>query len=361
MNDNDDAMWDDEDWDDEDEEWDDATDAVSPWGLFNQGMHLRERDLDASLAKMFEGRDKALASGEASAAFYMNHWILQTLITKKEDYNAAYDLAVQTAAESHLPAYENMQERICVFQDLILVYLGKDPLGHAELIEQAIQEMNSRITRPVNCKFCMQGLRCEFEIVKGDLNAAEAATYQYLAMSEQQNERYHYGVQAHARMCEVVYARRDWRQMIHFATVGDQWGRSNSSLAEHMVFFQACLALAHRRLGRESEAQTYYRLAVSRASTVAANMLKAYYDVLCDFHEMEGELQAAVNLRDRELDEIRGKGALYREARSRLERARLLKQLGQPIDQHLADAEQVIARLKKPAPLLEQAEQLRTT
>jgi hypothetical protein len=339
------------DWDDDDdvEAGSFPFDPNNFWNIFNRGLYtLRDLDPDAAISAMTEARDKALEAGELRAAFYMNHWILQTIIFKKQDYTSAYDLAVKTAAESNKPTYENMKERVCVFQDLVLVHQGIDPVGYNDLIDRSIVEMNSRITRPVNCMFCVSDLRCVQEIAVGNLDAAEEATQRFMSLCEDRGDRHHYGVSAQARMCEIAHLRGDWQRMLHHAQIGEQWERNSTSMVEYKPFFSAALALAHRRLGNEDEARRYYRIAANEAASSIADEVRHYFDLMCAYHESEGDLQEAAALRQRELENMKGKGQLYREVRVRLEEARYLKQLKQPYAETLARAESLLPRLKKP-------------
>src|SRR5262249_48883125 len=139
---------------------------------------------------------------------------------------------------------------------------------------------------------------------------------------------------------------------------GEQILGRSADKAEYSAVVLAAQALALRKLGQDSEAATAYRLATAKASAIRGAMHRSYYDLLCDYHLAEGNLQAALALRERELSELVNKGQPYWEAICRLQYARLLKQLRQPFDYQLTPIRTLAAQLRQPEIILQQVDAL---
>lgn len=319
------------------------------WDDFNQSYSLRTNNAPEAIRVMSLARDRAAMAGDAGAVLYMNHWILQTLIFRTQDFKTAYDLAVKAAIEARKPQYAHMQEHICSQQDLILTYLGIDPEGYADLIDDAIRFMAQEITSPIQCRFCLQELRCSFEVARGRLDDALTETHHYLAMSDgARNHKQHHQAIAISSLCEVAYRKGDWSLLLKSAEQGDKLSANEPHIAQNHCFFVACQALAQRHLGAEAAAQVAYRRAVAlRANMPNTVMYYGYYDTLCLYHQAGNDFAAALALRDQQLAEVVDKGQLFWEAKIRLERLRLLKALNQPLAADAALVRPIIQRLKR--------------
>jgi hypothetical protein len=270
------------------------------WSLFYDGEALRMTTPDLAISKMMEARTQAEAANDQNAVLSISHWILQTIIFEQRDFKNAYDLVVKTAVEARKPQYSHLRERICVHQDLILTYEGIDPIGYADLIEDALNFMTQTITPTIQCRYCLQSLRCSFELEMERWDTAREAANHHLAMSEH-GWKHHHGVAAHSYLTEIAYRQQAWETVITESKIGEELGRRNEHVIEEISFMMAARALAHRRLGQETEAQQAYRQAVAIPARTARMMRFVYYDALCDYHLAEGDIEAALKIRDRQL------------------------------------------------------------
>jgi hypothetical protein len=332
------------------------------WDEFYQSYDLRTSNAPEAVRIMMQARDRAALAGNNEAVLYMNHWILQTLINRVQDYKTAYDLSVKAAIEARKPQYAHMQEHICAQQDLILSYLGMDPEGHEALIDDAIRFMASEISgRPIQCRFCLQEIRCSFEVARGQIDEALAECNHYLSMADEPgnpHRRHHRTVALHS-LCDAAYRKGDWTLLLNSASQGEILAANDSTFAQTNCFFAGCQALARLKLGEVDQAQQMYRRALSLAAALPGNtMVFGYYDVMCMYNEHIGDIDAALHLRDLQLAEVVNKSQLFWEARVRLERIRLLKALGQPIAEAAADTRPVIGQLKRGDKLLAELDRL---
>jgi hypothetical protein len=113
-----------------------------------------------------------------------------------------------------------------------------------------------------------------------------------------------------------------------------------------------------RHGGDESRGQYLHRRATARGGRLGMPPTGSYYDALGAFHLLGGEAATALQVRRRELQTIAGKGRLAEECQCRIEIARLLAQLGEPVEEALAAAREAAGKLRQPARYLEEIERI---
>lgn len=338
MNDYDDDFDDefDDEFDDDDYSDDDGDEVVYPSRF----------DPMAEVERLLDQSRRAKEQGDLKRALYLDHWALQGLLFKVKDFKRAYDLAIQTALDGRRPIHNDQMERVCVYEDLILTYIGIDPIGHAELIESALQHMEQQVSRSMQCFYCLLEVRATFQLSCAKLDEATTAVQTYYSESEH-NFPHHFGV-AQAKICELMYLHQNWEKLLYFGEQGERVLGADPTKTEYSAIVIAAQALALRKLGRDTDSSTAYRKAVTRASRVAGSMDHAYYNFLCDFHVAAGDLQAAISLRNRQLEDMANKGQPYWEATARLHLARLMKQRSDSIDGEVEKIRHLTADLRKP-------------
>jgi len=314
--------------------------------LYRTAETLRYKDPPTAIRLLRQASALAKEHGDFHEALFMDHWLLQTYLSVTEDYEQALDLAVQTTVEARKPMYATQTERICVHEDLIKTYLGIDPIGQAKFIEDAMAYMEKEANPSVPCYYCMMSVRASFELNFGATEKAEAAIQRYYAESEPYSPHY-FGL-AHTKQCELFYLRGEWEKIIPYAERGIKVIGANEFLQTDIAILWAMQALAHRRLGRESEAMLAFQRALNKAGRLNIPLGRVYYDVMCDFHLAHGELAAALALRERQLTDVIGKGQPYWESVIRLSYAWILKQLGRTYDEQSALIRHLATKLKKP-------------
>src|SRR5205823_3207822 len=151
-----------------------------------------------------------------------------------------------------------------------------------------------------------------------------------LAMADEDVHRTtaeHHAAYAHCDLCEVAHRRRDWDALREWAAEGEALARRTD---EHLKVAEFLLwqALLARRDSDEEAARRRHRQALSRTKRVKALPGTAWYNVLCTFHELGGEPEKALEVRDLELRRLEDKGRLHDECRCRVKRCRLLALMG---------------------------------
>lgn len=309
---------------------------------------------DRALASLDQGRQLAERLGEPWWVLFYDHWRLQILLFHKRDYVTALDLAVRSAVEVRKSAYELLPQRICLHEDLINAYVGTDPVGNADAIEHAMEYMQGQITPGLSCEFCLQGLRINFNLVMNRIAEAKKETDRYLAMDDIDD---HYYSEALLNACEVGTLQKDWQSVLAWAKEAEpicrRLGR-HTELTESLAW----QALAMRQTGQELEGSRTYLMAANYGSRLGAIPGEGYYDALCAYQEVGENWEFALEIRGRELANLLGKGQIWRECQCRLNRCRLLKRLGKPLDDELSAAREIAGKLKDPTPILAELDQI---
>jgi hypothetical protein len=328
--------------------------------LYETAVKYAKTDPDVMLGLLGEGRALAQRLDEPWWVLFFDHWRLQALLHFKSDYREVRDLAVQATLEARKPDYAQLPQRVCLHEDLIYAHVGTDPEGHADRIEQALEYMQGEVGPDLECRYCVQTCCTQFALQRGRLDEAEAAGLRVLAMTDAEPDRGtadHYAADAYCDLCAVAFARGDFAALREWAAAGEEAARRRDKPLE-LARFLAWRALLERRAGREDVAQRLYRAAASRVARLKAVPAGSYYDALCAFHEHAGELEQALRVRDAELARIVGKGRLDHEARCRVERCRLLAQLGRPLESELAQAREAAGKLKYPQKYLDELKEM---
>ena len=196
------------------------------------GYKLRETDPDRALALFEDGRRQAQALNEPWWTLFFDHWKSTALIHFKRDFRTILDHAVRLTLEVRKPLYEQHPLRIAIFDDLVAAYLGIDPVGYAERIQQAIAYLDQEVpTEPDSNRYLLTARQRRFAIEQGNLDAAWDISQGELAMADQDSETHranHFSVFIHDSRCEIAFRRKDWELMRTEAKTGEELARARS-------------------------------------------------------------------------------------------------------------------------------------
>ena len=324
-----------------------------------EGYSLRETDPDRALALFEEGRRLALALNEPWWAMFYEHSRTAALIHFRRDYSNVLEMAVRAALEVRKPLYDQFPLRTSVFDDLIAAYLGIDPSGYAGEIRQAIASVEGILPDgPDGARYLLLARRRLLAIELNQFDDAFAVTEQELALADADPDKSrsrHFSVFIYDTRCEIAHRRGDWEALDQAAAAGEEVARQVGHQLElsEILLWQA---LSARRSGDEEKARRLYRTAAAKLGRLKMPPKKGGYDALAGYHEMAGDLAAALSVRDQELRTVLGKGRLAYETRCRIVRCGLLARLGRPLDEELKAGREAAARLRNPAPELEKLE-----
>jgi hypothetical protein len=313
---------------------------------FRASREYRETDTDRALDILQAGRREAQRLGEGRWVLFFDHWRLQMLLHQKKDHTGSLDLAVASALEARKPTFADLPQRICLQEDLISAYIGIDPLGHADLIGQALDFMGQEITPDLQCRFCLVGARAEFEVACGRYDEARASGLRLFALADDEGVA-HYAATAASLLCHVAFRTGDFASLGDWAEAGEEAARQS----DRQEVLCECLmwqALVARREKDEARARRLGALARTRLGRLSVPPGEPYFDALCAFHEAGGDLESALKGREEELGHVADKGRLDQVCRARVERCRLLAGLGRLTAGDLEEARAAAGKLRQP-------------
>ncbi len=324
---------------------------------YHQGYQLREKDPDQAFLIFSEARHLAQQLGEPWMVLFYDEWRVTALLHFKRDYRSVLDLAVQAALEVRKPQYAAYGGRIGIFDNLIAAYLGIDPGGYADAVGQAMDYLDGEVPRePDSHRYLLLARRRIFclELDRYDQALEWALKEMTLADSDRDRHRAeHFLVFVYGALCEIAGARGDWDNLADWSETGDAIARRVGHQVE-LAELLAWRAAAARKCGEEDRALRLARSAGARQKAQRMPPSRGFYDGLCLYHELGGDLPNVLAVRDRELKDASGWGRFLTEARCRVNRCKLLARMGQPQEEELAAAHAAAARLRDPAPLLKE-------
>jgi hypothetical protein len=310
-----------------------------------------ESSPETALGIYEEGRQHAVRLAEPHWVLFYDHWRLQTYLHFLQDYRPVLDIAVQATLEARKPMYQRFPQRICLHEDLIWGYLGIDPIGYQDAIEQALDFMETETTEDLECRYCVKNCRADFEVRRGRLDRGELAAREVLSLADDepvQSTAEHHGMSAYNRLCEIAFQRGDWESVWENARIGEELARRrqrNLNIAKALLW----QALASRHLGNNVEAGRLFRASQTVIRQVKAVPSPSYFDALCDYHETGGHLDLAVQSRRHELQQIGDRGRLHDETRCRVKLCRLLARARELSTPDLESARACASKLRDPS------------
>jgi hypothetical protein len=298
-----------------------------------------------------DARDLALQLNEYWLSLYLEHRRLQVLLYETGDYRAGLDEVMRVAVEARKPIYDRHPQRMCVHKDVIFVHSEIDPQGNVDLIKNALEYMASQTEPDLQCHFCLQHTKIEFELNLNHLDDALAIAENYASISNISGTKYEYQT-ACLSVCAVNFQQKDWNSLMRWAVESGRVADESQDYSEKWESFRveqlAWLTLAHFHQGNENEAQKNHQLAVHKAGSRKRVLPDGYYEALCAYYEARGEPEQAVAMRQHQYSSIVDKGRNFREYKCLYEICRLLVRAGKPVNEVLSQAKLVAIKLKQP-------------
>jgi hypothetical protein len=278
----------------------------------------------------------------------------------KQDFRVVLDLAVRNTLEVRKPAYAGFPRRLLIHLDLISAYLGIDPAGHADSVRQALAYLEQEVEPISDERYLLLGSQRQFALDLDRLMEARELGRASLALAAEDADlgrARHFLVFTYSGLAETAFRHGDDEALEAAAESGEDMARQVGHQVE-LAGFQLWRALVARKRGQESQAVQLYRHAVARLDRLGMPADSSYRDAECAFHEVKGDLDRALAVRQSELRAIEGKGRLVCEAQVHVKRCELLGRLGALTEGDVDRARGAVARLRAPQRLRGRLERL---
>ncbi|MEL6310031.1 MAG: hypothetical protein AAFR81_08615 [Chloroflexota bacterium] len=279
---------------------------------------------------------------------FFDYWCAETLIFYKNTYQAGLDRAVRMIAGAHKDDYVDCPVRGRAYYTLMYIYYAMDVIGYEDKIREMITFMEREIPLDDDTFQRMQYTQAALAQATEDYTTAEHIIQQYLNMTIGNAHRQSGGFNM---MRLIAYARGDIAQAYEYALQSEthaRYARLQNSVAI-AILFRASHAL---RLGKEDEAHTLHQRGMTHFERYHLRPLPAYYDAICEYHELAGNLPKARFLRQEQRRAMETIGSPHYIAHAHLAYARLLGRLGEDTSDALQTTRQKADALLKPAHFL---------
>jgi hypothetical protein len=322
---------------------------------FYEAMDVADENPDVALSLLDQSRTIAQQHQELWWIQLVNHWELQYRLYNKRDLTNTLELAVQSTVETRKPHFAEFPQRICLHEDLIRVYMQQDPLGHLDMIENALDYMESQLNPRVECFLCFQQLKTLHKIVTNDFDGANANAHAFLSYAN--HDAFHL-CHAYQDLCEIAFHQKDWQAIGRWAYLGESVAKTQHNNTDQLIEFGMWQAVFERFQGYEKEAQQRYRSAAKRATQYQGGLDRAYFDALCAYHELGGELEKALLSREAWLDSLTNTAHYYDECNCLIDIIRLQTALQMSISDMMTRFETCVRNLQRPASVREKLTQI---
>ena len=312
---------------------------------------VRETDPDRTLALFAEGRRQALALGEPWWVMLYQHWEVHGTLYYNRDYHDVLDRAVRNALEVRKPKFAGFPQRVWIYNDLVNIYLNLDPRGYAVEIEQALSQAEGELTPEMdNSPYLLRCSRFNAASNQNRWDDALAIALRTHAIAQADPNRWtadHFLINNFLFLCHVGHQLKQWSEVAAWAAAGEELARQRDyprAVAVLLMWRAACAM----RNGDKEAASRFQRTAASRMGRLKTPLTDDYYDALCTYHELTGNPERSMRLRDQQLQESIERGMIFREFEARLARLRLLREMGQPLEQDLSEARAATNKFRRP-------------
>ncbi len=344
------------------DEWDEHNRSVSAWqaagdaarlalpDLYEAGFGCHETDPDRSLALFTRGRDEAARLGESWWVLFFESWRLTALTAYAMDFARALPVAAELMPRFEAPAARRHPWRVGVLINVVYTHAQVDPAGFRADIKRGFAGLDADIPAgPVSHRFVLN-LRRTFFLRQLDLWAeADDLALRTLALADgaDASNRLWFGAWILLELCGIADTRGERDRVLghaaHMAEVSarhPQLGRTRAAAA----FWQA---VGEQLRGDERAARRAYLTGVGDAGRLDRKDT-IFADPLARYHELAGDLAAALEVRDRELTDAERTGRHHRACQVHAERLRLLARSGGVSPDAVAAARRAAEKLHDP-------------
>lgn len=310
-----------------------------------------ETDPDRTLELFREGRRQAAALEEPWWVLLFEHWQVHITLYEKCDYRHVLAPAVRNALELRKPQHRGFPQAAWILGDLIEIYVQLDPLSYADEIAMALADLESQLTTQApNARylFWFHQLDAAFTQVRSDDALQIALRIRDAAQADEHSSTGdHYLVPCYRFLCCHFGNRQDWSSLATWADAGEELSRKLGE-KESLAAFLMWQAVLHQQRGEHEEASRLYDSATARKRRLKTAHHSHYYDAMCAFHELRGDLKKSQQLHERQIQDCIARGQNHGEWSSRLEQLRLLAKMGQPLEPYLSDAQRMACKFRRP-------------
>ncbi|MDB5391737.1 MAG: hypothetical protein JWM11_7383 [Planctomycetaceae bacterium] len=324
--------------------------------LYQEATDCHETDLDRSFALYTRGRDEARRLSEPWWELFFESWRLNSLTSHAMNYARALPLAMELMVLFNAPQGQSHDDRNMVLDNVLYTYINIDPFGYRNEIERGITYLNGLIEQgPAGERFVLNHRQMSYLSATVRWGEAYDLALHTLALVDQvtaEHTRNWHGSWTLYQLCRICHTTGRINELSGHAEHLEELSKNQSHLRRAHADAHFWQAVTQRAAGDERLASRAYQKGLrllkdlARRDTICADPMAAYL-------EASHDLQAALTIRDRELEEVTKNGMLHRGCQIQVERCRLLKRLDKLTTPDLEAARDRAGKLRTPEHFLQ--------
>lgn len=313
--------------------------------LARQGWAYRRSAQSQMMLTCFEdGAKLAQAQSNPCWELFFTYWACSTLFYHVNDLQKALEQTVKLTSRAHQEQYSPCPIRSRIYFLLADIYYEIDVFGYEDEIRESMDYLEQHIPMDEDTHFRLLHHRADIHFLYERYDAAFEGVTHYMAKAQHNDFRMR---SAHQLLRAIAYARGELRIAHDHTLQAEHYARMIQSHVDVGIalFWQATL---HKRQGNDAAAQQVYLQGVGIYTQHELPRWPDYYNAICDFLEISGEHERAIQLRQQQLAEYSEYGSLFYLGWGHLQYCRLLGRLGQDSEQALISAYQLADAMQKP-------------
>lgn len=316
--------------------------------LYHESHDFRETNPEYQLTLLTIGRNDARRLKEPWWALFFESWRLTVMTADLHDFARARPLVEELLAQLNSREWQDHSEAHSIRTNGLYTYLQVDPIGYRDELDQGFAALDGQVTKePISERFVLCYRWTEYLREIESWPAALDSALRFRSLVQQGEYSAWWDCWSLFLLCEICHSLGRIDELATYAEEMTARSEDADQLLRAHASGLIWSAVVHRIRGDEDSATrcfdrgTYFLEDLSSEDEICA-------DALARYHELKGDLDTALDVHDRELKAIAGKGRLHRECIIHLERCRKLSQLGTLSEQDLVATRESISRMLKP-------------
>ena len=321
---------------------------------FNEGFSYRSTDPERSLHIYTQGVDLARKMGEACWELFLSYWVCDLYLFNLKNYDLGLGKAIQNFTLAHQPAYQNCAIIARVYLSVLNAYFRIDARGYITEIRQIMKYMSENVRLDQDTFLVLQHYTVSIHILYEEWDEAEQAALKYLDTAKGARER---EVDAYY-MLNVVAANKKQIEKAYAYAIEQE--KSARALKRFDIVATALIKQAayHLKIGKKTEAENLYQQARTIIDGFKSGRATGYYGYYALYQIGLGNLEAALDLHDKQLAEELSSRNYVDEIDIRIARLRLMGKLGRSLKDDLAIVYTLTKKLRAPEYYMEKLQKI---
>ncbi len=321
-------------------------DRVKLTQLDRQGWQLLQRSPEEALPLFEEGAALARQLKESHWELWYEYWILETYLYYLALIDLAERWAIRNFVKVHQAAYQDCPFIGRIYLAVIYILYFKDAEGNQAKIVQMLDYLEQHVPLEYETYTRIVRTRAGLFYVMEDWETAASHGKRHLELVQTIPFQ---KVNAYAFLASIAYHQQHAQELLEYGRELEHAARQAKLPFNEGI---AALAEAHAlmQLNDPETARQCYERGLHLSADLSSIHSQAWYNYACGYQEANGNLSAALELRDQQLAGLKIRDLPAHETYCRFARLRLLGKMEEEtlFKAELEATRQVITRLKSP-------------